>query len=44
MMMNSKLPTFEELMKNIRRPEALEEAKRRADEEKKRMEKGGEEK
>lgn len=30
-------------MKNIRRPEALEEAKRRADEEKKRMEKGGEE-
>jgi len=42
-MKNSKLPTFEELMENLRKPEALAEAKRRADEEKKRMEQGGEE-
>lgn len=42
-MKNSKIPTFEELMTNLRKPEALAEAKRRADEEKKRMEKGGEE-
>lgn len=41
-MKNNKIPTFEELMRNIRTPEALAEAKRRADEEKKRMEKGGE--
>lgn len=41
-MKNDKIPTFEELMTNIRTPEALREAKRRADEEKKRMEKGGE--
>lgn len=36
MMKNSKLPTFEELMTNLRKPEALAEAKRRAEEEKKR--------
>jgi hypothetical protein len=43
-MKNNKLPTFEELMTNLRTPEALAEAKRRADEEIKRMEKkGGEE-
>jgi hypothetical protein len=43
-MKNSKIPTFEELMTNLRTPEALAEAKRRADEEIKRMEKkGGEE-
>lgn len=40
---NNRLPTFEELMESIRTPEALEEAKRRADEEIKRMERGGEE-
>jgi len=44
MINKSKLPTFEELMTNLRKPEALAEAKRRADEEIKRMEKGGEEK
>jgi len=44
MINKSKLPTFEELMTNLRKPEALAEAKRRAEEEKKRMEKGGEEK
>jgi len=44
MKMNNKIPTFEELMINLRRPEALAEAKRRADEEKKReWKKGGEE-
>ena len=44
-MKNNKLPTFEELMENLRKPEALAEAKRRADEEKKReWKKGGEEK
>ena len=43
-MKNNKLPTFEELMINLRKPEALAEAKRRADEEKKReWKKGGEE-
>ena len=43
-MKNSKIPTFEELMTNLRKPEALAEAKRRADEEKKReWKKGGEE-
>jgi len=45
MINKSKLPTFEELMENLRKPEALAEAKRRADEEKKReWKKGGEEK
>ena len=34
-MKNNKLPTFEELMTNLRKPEALAEAKRRAEEEKK---------
>ena len=44
MINKSKLPTFEELMTNLRKPEALAEAKRRADEEKKReWKKGGEE-
>ncbi|OPZ24426.1 MAG: hypothetical protein BWZ03_00186 [bacterium ADurb.BinA186] len=44
-MKNSKIPTFEELMTNLRKPEALAEAKRRADEEKKRewKKEGGEE-
>ena len=41
---NNKLPTFEELMINLRKPEALAEAKRRADEVKKReWKRGGEE-
>jgi hypothetical protein len=45
MINKSKLPTFEELMTNLRTPEALAEAKRRAEEEKKReWKKGGEEK
>ena len=44
-MHKSKIPTFEELMTNLRKPEALAEAKQRADEEKKReWKKGGEEK